>query len=236
VRVRQALEYAIDKKAMIQALLSGYGIVATGPIAPVLKQYYDSHVQQYPFDPAKALQLLKAAGYTKGSDGKLSKNGTPFTINFTAGQIRFLVPASELIQKYWQDLGITVNLKVLDWNTYIQQVVVKRSFEATFAWWSTPPDPDAFAYYSCDAAKSGFNLQGSCDPTLDAIMNAGRTAVKPAQRRKVYNQMQAKMAQELPLLFLFYPYSFNVMETKLHMPNTAVGFAIDHISDWYVSK
>jgi hypothetical protein len=48
--------------------------------------------------------------------------------------------------------------------------------------------------------------------------------------------MQVMMAKQLPLLFLFYPYSFNVMSTKLHMPKTDYGFAVDHISDWYVTK
>jgi peptide/nickel transport system substrate-binding protein len=236
VRVRQALEYAIDKKGMIQALLKGEGLVATGPIAPLQKAFYDPHVQQYPYDPTKAVQLLQQAGYQKGSDGTLTKDGKPFTIDFTAGQIRFLVPASELIQADWQKIGIKVNLKVLDWNTYIQQVVVQRSYQASFAWWSTPPDPDAAAYYACSAAKAGFNISAYCNPKLDSIMNAGRKATKTSDRKKAYDQMQVFMAQQLPLLYLFYPYSFNVMQKNLHSPSTGYAFAIDHISDWYVAK
>lgn len=236
VRVRQALNYAIDKKAMIAALLKGYGKVATGPIAPLQKAYYDANVQQYTYSPSKALKLLAAAGYKKGSDGTLTKNGQQLSIDFTAGQIRFLVPASELIQRYWQALGIKVNLKVLDWNTYITTVVVKRNYQASFAWWSTPPAPDMFSYYLCDAAKAGYNLSGYCNSTLDAAMNQGRAAVKLAQERKAYAKIQTMLAKQLPLLYMFYPESFNVMEKKLHVPHTGYGFAIDHISTWYVSR
>lgn len=236
LRVREALNYAINKKAMIQALLKGYGKVATGPIAPLQKAYYDGNVQQYPYDPAKALKLLEAAGYKKASDGTLTKNSQPFTIDFTAGQIRFLVPASELIQRYWQALGIKVNLKVLDWNTYISTVVVKRDYQASFAWWSTPPAPDMFSYYSCSAAKGGYNLSGFCDPALDAAMNKGRAAGTLSAEKAAYDKVQSMLAEELPLLYLFYPDSFNVMAKTVHAPHAGYGFAVDHISDWYVTK
>ncbi|HZS93461.1 MAG TPA: ABC transporter substrate-binding protein [Chloroflexota bacterium] len=234
LKVRKALDYAIDKKAMIKALLKGYGKVATGPIAPLQKAYYYSKVAQYPYDPKKALELLKQAGYKK-VNGTLEKNGKPFTINFTAGQIRFLVPASELIQRYWQALGIKVNLTVLDWNTYISTVVVKRDYQASFAWWSTPPAPDMDSYYACSAAKAGYNLSGFCDPTLDKAMNKGRAAIKLSAQQKAYNRVQQLLAEKLPLLYLFYPDSFNVMTKKLHAPHAGYAFAIDDISAWYVT-
>lgn len=235
-KVRAALDYAIDKKAMIKALLAGYGRVATGPIAPLQKAYYDSKVTQYPYDPKKALALLKQAGYTRGAGGALMKNGKQLTINFTAGQIRFLVPASELIQKYWQNLGIKVNLTVLDWNTYISTVVVKRNYEASFAWWSTPPAPDMSSYYSCSAAKGGYNLSGYCNAALDKAMAKARAAGSLSAEKSAYSKVQSLLAKDLPLQYLFYPDDFNVFSKKLHAPHAGYAFAVDDISAWYVSK
>ena len=83
-----------------------------------------------------------------------TRAASPFTIDFTAGQYGYLVPASELIQQYWQKIGITVPLKVLEWNTYIQQVVVKRDYAASFAWWIAPFDPDVYPYFSCSSGRS----------------------------------------------------------------------------------
>ena len=93
-----------------------------------------------------------------------------------------------------------------------------------------------FSYYSCEAAKGGYNLSGYCNPSLDKAMNKGRAAVKLAQQKKAYATVQTMLAKQLPLLYLFYPYSFNVMEKKLHTPHAGYGFAVDHISNWYVSK
>lgn len=236
VRVRQALQYAIDKKGLIQALLKGYGQVATGPIAPLQTYYYDSHVQQYPYNPGRALKLLKQAGYKKGAGGKLYKDGKPFTIAFTAGQYGYLVPASELIQHYWQKLGITVTLKVLEWNTYISQVVVGRHYQASFGWWIAPFDPDVYPYYSCSTAKVGDNMSDYCNHTMDAIMNQGRAAVKPAARKKIYDRMQVMMARQQPLLFLFYPIRFDAMTNNLHVPAVDYNIAVDQVSSWWVAK
>jgi peptide/nickel transport system substrate-binding protein len=234
--VRQALQYAIDKKGLIQALLKGYGQVATGPIAPLQSFYYNSHVKQYPYNPALALKLLARAGYKKGAGGKLYKGGQPLTIEFTAGQYGYLVPASELIQHYWQKLGITVTLKVLEWNTYIREVVVGRKYKASFGWWIAPFDPDVYPYFSCSTAKVGDNLSDYCNRKLDSIMNQGRAVVKPAARRKVYNRMQEMMAVQQPLLFLFYPLRFDAMTRNLHAPAVDYNIALDHMSSWWVAK
>lgn len=236
VRVRQALQYAIDKKGLIQALLKGYGQVASGPIAPLQKYYYDPNVKQYPYNPTLALKLLAQAGYKKGAGGKLYRGGKPFTIAFTAGQYGYLVPASELIQHYWQKLGITVSLKVLEWNTYISQVVVGRRYQASFGWWIAPFDPDVYPYFSCSTAKVGDNMSDYCNPALDRIMNQGRAVVQPAARKKVYDRMQALMAEQQPLLFLFYPLRFDAMAHNLHVPAVDYNIAVDHVSNWWVAK
>ncbi len=236
VRVRQALSLAIDKKGLIAAVLKGTGQVAGGPISPLQKYYYDANVTQYPYDPAKAVSLLEQAGYVKHSDGKLyDKSGKPLTISFTAGQYGYLVSASELIQQYWQKIGITVPFKVLDWNTYIQQVVVKRNYAASFAWWIAPFDPDVYPYFACSAAGVGENISNYCNPQLDSLMTQGRKVTDPAARKAVYTKMQQLMAKELPLIFLFYPDRFTAMSSRVHAPAVDYDIAIDNISDWTLS-
>ncbi len=235
VRVRQALDDAIDKNGLIQALLKGNGQVATGPIAPLQQAYYNPHVAHYPYNPQRALQLLAQAGYTKGRDGKLAKNGHPLTITLTAGQYGYLVPASELIQRYWQQLGVTVNLHTIEWNAYIQQVVVKRDYEASFVWWIAPFDPDVYPYYSCSNAFVGDNISNYCNPQLDSLMTQGRAVVAPAQRKRVYDRMQSLMAVQLPLLYMFYPQRFAAMSRTLHVPAVDYDIAIDNMADWTVS-
>ena len=167
VRVRQALLYAIDRPAIINSVLRGYGTVSNGPIAPMLKSFFVTDVPQYKYDPKKAQALLKAAGWNPGPDGILVKDGKPFEIDMPTGQFGYLVPATLLVQQYWKAIGIKANVKVLEWNAYIQQMFVNRNYEATLAWWSTPPTPDVTPYYASSAANTGNNIPNYKNPALD---------------------------------------------------------------------
>ncbi|MBX6351664.1 MAG: ABC transporter substrate-binding protein, partial [Clostridia bacterium] len=235
-RVRQALLMAIDRDAMIKDLLKGYGEVATGPIPPLQGQYYDKNAKLWPYDPEGAKQLLAQAGWTPGPDGTLQKDGQPFVIHMLAGQIRQLVPATLLVQHYWEAIGIKVTVDVLDWNSYIQKAIVNRDYEASLAWWSTPADPDVLSYYACSAAHTGNNIPNYCNPDLDRLLEQGRAATSEADRVQIYDQAQELLADELPYLYLWYPVDVVVHQKKLHVP--AGNYAVKglYTNEWYVER
>ena len=237
VRVRQALLYAINRPAIIDSVLKGYGEIATGPIAPLQQALYESEVPNYPFDPEKAKELLAEAGYTPGPDGILAKDGEPLNIAMPTGQFGYLVPATLLVQQYWKDIGVQADVQVLEWNTYIQQMFVNRQYEATLAWWSTPPTPDVSPYYASSAAEAGQNIPGYKSAELDEIMAAGRGATSEEAQVKTYREMQEFLAQELPYLYLWYPDIITVrnaqIEGMLDINNPA---AFQYASEWYVAR
>ncbi|GAA3410231.1 ABC transporter substrate-binding protein [Paenibacillus hodogayensis] len=236
VRVRQALLYAIDRDAIIKGVLKGYGKVATGPIAPIQEKYYNKNVKTYGYDPEKAKALLKEAGYTPGADGFLQKDGKTFEINMPAGQYGVLVQASQLVQDYWQKIGIKINLQVIDWNTYVQKVVGNRQYDATLCWWRAPVDPDVLAYYHSSSAGKGNNIPNYKNPALDKLLEAGRSAKTTEERVKIYNDVQAMTAEELPYLYLWYPTLAVATQKKLTVPKTTFIVAEDHITEWTVQK
>ena len=236
-RVRQALLYAINRPAIIDSVLKGYGQIATGPIAPLQGALYDSEVPDYPFDPEKAKELLAEAGWTPGPDGILAKDGEPLEISMPTGQFGYLVPATLLVQQYWKDIGVQVDVQVLEWNAYIQQMFVNRQYEATLAWWSTPPTPDVTPYYASTAAETGQNIPGYKDPELDKILAAGRKATDEAAQVKTYGQMQEYLAEQLPYLYLWYPDIISVRNVKIGgMPDINSAVAFQYASEWYVSR
>jgi peptide/nickel transport system substrate-binding protein len=236
VRVRQALEYAIDRNAIIKGVLKGYGQVATGPIAPVLSKWYDGNVQQYRYDPEKAKALLKEAGYTPGPDGILQKDGVPFVINMPTAQYGVLTPASELVQQYWKAIGVKVNLNVMDWNTYIQKTTVNAQFDATLCWWHTPADPDQYAYFASEAAGKGWNIPQYRNPELDQLFLKARAAATDSERKDALDKAQFLMAKELPYLFLWYPQIIVAYQKNLHIPNAPLIPAEDNIVDWEITN
>lgn len=236
VRVRQALLYAIDRPAIIASVLKGYGEVATGPIAPLQQALYNPDVPDYPFDPERARELLAEAGYTPGADGILEKDGEPLTITMPTGQFGSLVPATLLVQQYWQDIGVQADVQVLEWNAYIDQMFVNRQYEATLAWWSTPPTPDVTPYYASAAAEAGQNIPGYQNAELDEIMAAGRAAATEAEQVEVYGQMQEFLAEELPYLYLWYPDTITVRNRRLDgMIDLNNPAAFQYAAEWYVA-
>src|SRR5713226_8977501 len=107
VRVRQAFVYAIDRQAIINSVELGYGSIANSPITPALAAYYDpSLASKYPYDQAKAKDLLAQAGWTPGANGVLQKNGQPFRFTMDVGQRGVLEPVNALIQQDLKKVGV----------------------------------------------------------------------------------------------------------------------------------
>ncbi|MCR8629962.1 MULTISPECIES: ABC transporter substrate-binding protein [Paenibacillus] len=236
VKVRQALLYAIDRESIIKGVLKGYGSVATGPLAPIQEKYYNKNVKNYAFDPEKAKSLLKEAGYTPGADGFMQKNGQVLEVNMPAGQYGVLVQASQLVQQYWQKVGVKVNLQVIDWNTYVQKVVGNRQYDATLCWWRAPVDPDVLAYYHSSSAGKGNNIPGYKNAALDKLLEDGRKAKTTEERVKIYNDVQTLTAEELPYLYLWYPTMAVATQKSLTVPKTTFIVAEDHITEWTIQK
>ena len=238
VRVRQAFVYAINRKAIIDSVERGYGSIANSAISPALKAYYDpSLASKYPYDPEKAKALLKDAGWTAGADGVLTKNGQPFKFTMDVGQKGPLEPVNALIQQDLKKVGVQADLNTMEWNSYVQKVVVRRDYVATVNWWVYPSDPDVFPYYHSSAAGKGFNIPGFQDPKLDDILVRGQAASDLEKRKAVYKELQAYMADNEPYLFLWYPEEVDVFSKSLQgVPDLGLRDAMHYIGEWWLAK
>ncbi len=238
VRVRQAFLQAIDREAIIKSVEMGYGSIANSAIAPALAAYYDpSLAARYPFDPAKAKALLAAAGWTPGPDGMLVKDGKPFRFTMDVGQKGPLEPVNALIQQDLKKVGVAVDLNTMEWNAYIQKVVVRREYTASVNWWVYPSDPDVFPYYHSTAAGKGFNIPGYQDPKLDEILVRGQATSDVEKRKAVYRELQAYLTDTLPYLFLWYPQEIQVVNSDLRgVAEINLQDAIHYINEWWMVK
>lgn len=238
VRVRQAFVYAIDRKAIIDSVERGYGSIANSAISPALKAYYDpSLAGRYPYDAAKAKELLAQAGWTAGPDGVLSKDGKPFRFTMDVGQKGPLEPVNALIQQDLKKVGVVADLNTMEWNSYIQKVVVRRDYTATVNWWVYPSDPDVFPYYNSSAAGKGFNIPGFKDPKLDEILLRGQATSDLEKRKVVYKELQTYMADNLPYLFLWYPEEVDVISSSLRgVPDLGLRDGMHYIGEWWLAK
>ncbi|MCL6521459.1 MAG: ABC transporter substrate-binding protein [Firmicutes bacterium] len=239
VRVRQAILYAIDRKAIIASVEKGYATVANAPISPALKKYYDpSLAGLYPYDPAKARQLLAEAGWTQtNADGVLVKDGKPFHFVLDVGLKGDVLPVSQLVQQYLRKVGIDAQLNSMEWNAFIQKDVVQRSYDATINWWVYPADPDVLPFFISSAAGKGNNIPGYKDAKLDQLLVAGEQTSDPQARVEVYRRLQQYMAQTLPYVFLWFPQEVQVRNVRLHgVPDLGLRDAMEYVNEWWLSK
>lgn len=236
VNVRQALLTAIDRQALIDALIQGYGTVATGPIAPLLAALHNDDVAQHAYDPERALELMAAAGWTPGPDGILQKDGEQFIVDMPTASYAELTPASLLIQQFWADIGVQAEIETIEWNAYIQRVILERDYEASVAWWSMPPTPDVTPYFACSAAHTGNNIPNYCSEELDELLAAGRRALSAEDQQAAYYELQEYLAIELPYLYLWHPNIISVVRDNVEgMPEINAATAFQHAEEWYVA-
>ncbi|MEK3936319.1 ABC transporter substrate-binding protein [Sporosarcina sp. FSL W7-1349] len=238
VRVSQAITHAIDRQAIIDSVMQGYGTIAHGPITPDQEVYYTDEVEQYPYDVEKAKQLLAEAGWedTNG-DGIVEKDGKPFTITFDIAIQGDLERIAQLVQQYLIEAGIDVKLNVLEWNAMIQKDIIERDYEMLLNWWSYPTDPDVYAQYSSENAGTGNNIPGYKDPKLDELLSKGQATSDQEERAAIYREVQEYMSETLPYIYLWYPKELQLRNSKLKgLPDMYYGATLHYIHEWYLEN
>ena len=148
-KVRQALAYAIDKQAVLEAVTDKRGEPLSSPIPSFLGNWQNKNLKQWPYDPEKAKALLKEAGFTPGAGGILQKDGEPFTFAMSSDKGQ---PDREqvglMVQQYFKDIGVDAQLDLSDFNTYMGKWRQRREFEAVNWYYVVPSSPDLTAYWS----------------------------------------------------------------------------------------
>ena len=208
VRVRQALAYGLDKGAVISQILKGQGRPATSLIQPS-SWAYNPNVMTYPFDPAKAKQLLAEAGWKPGSDGILAKDGKPFKfVILTNSELAERKDITVLARQQWRDLGVDVEPQYLDNATFINDRVLKANFDAILLAGTVNLDPDYLRRNHASASiQAGSNFLHWSDPQLDALLAQGIRTPRQADRKPIYDQAQQIIAEQAPAIYLYHPFA-----------------------------
>ena len=200
VRVRQALDLAIDRETLVKTVFGGEYIAGNQFISPA-NPYYDKKVPVAKRDLARARQLLKDAGQPS------------FSFTLVVPPERDRQEASLILQAMWAEAGITANLQTQE-NVTMLQSGRKGDFEAYFTFWSGRPDPDGnvYTFATCKGAQ---NDQHYCNTDVDALLTKARQVAEPAERKKLYDQATEIMAKEVPRLILWHRRVFTGFSTRV---------------------
>lgn len=194
VRVRKAINMAIDKKAIISAVYLSTGIPATNPIPPTLWSYNKS-VKDDPFDPAAAKKALAAAGYPNGFTTDLWAMPVQRPYNPNAKRI------AELMQADLAKIGVKAEIKSYEWGEYRKRMQAGEHQMGMLGWTGDNGDPDNFlnTLLGCDSAKTnGSNVAKFCYRPFEELVQKAKVVSNPAERTKLYEKAQVIFKEQAP--------------------------------------
>jgi peptide/nickel transport system substrate-binding protein len=200
VRVRQAIDLAIDREVLIQTVFNNEYIPGNQWVAPT-NFYYNARLPVRKRDVAKARQLLKEAG----------QPNLAFTLIVPPERDR--QEAAQIIQAMLAEAGITMTIQTQE-NVTMLTNGRKGEFEAYFTFWSGRPDPDGnlFSHNTC---KGPQNDPRYCNAEFDALVTKARQTADPAERKKLYDAATEHLVRDLPRLHLWHRRVFTGYSARL---------------------
>ena len=193
VRVRQAMNLAVNKKSIIDAVYLGQGVAAIDPIPPTIWSY-NKDVKDYPYDPDGAKKLLAAAGYPNGFETDLWAMPVQRPYNPNAKRM------AELMQSDLAKIGVKANIVSYEWTEYQKRTKDGEHQTMLLGWTGDNGDPDNFlnTLLGCDAAKEGTNRARWCYKPFNDLVTAAKRTPNVAERTKLYEQAQVIFKEQAP--------------------------------------
>lgn len=205
IRVRQALNLSIDRQALVDILLFGHGRICTGPFMPGTEAF-NPLVKAPITDIKKAKELLAMAGYNES-------NPLTFTLTTSAGG---RANVAEILQYQLAKAGVDMKIRVLEWQAFLNTVILPRRFEAVLLAWSLGLKSDAYSiWHSESMRKGGFNFVGYKNDRVDTLIKEAEKTIDQEKFGQMYQEIFAQIAQDLPYLFLYIPNSLSVVNRTI---------------------
>ena len=237
VRVRQAINYAIDKQEIIDGVLLGLGLPVASPYKPGTR-WSNPKLQPYPYDPHKAIALLKEAGFEDHDhDGILDRDGQPLSFEILTNQNKEREMSAVLVQRRLKEIGIDVKIRVVEWATFISRFIKTGDFNVVLLGWGLGLEPDQFnIWHSSQQAPGQFNFIGYKNPKVDKLLEAGRLELNPDKRMKIYHDFSEILLEDSPVVYLFAGYGLPAIHKRVKgIDDPAPPAGIGHNSyEWYI--
>ncbi len=206
-RVRQALNQAIDRAGIAQAIFGGLAEPATGLMATALPYVTRTDSDLYTYDPAHAQSLLVEAGWTLGADGMLTKAGEPLAIDLVVDQSRLPQTAAiaEAVQAQFQAIGIALELRLYDYSGWLESYS-NNDFDLLMDFtWGPPYDPHTQLNGAFHTQADPTEVVSFASPELDALIDAALASTDAVARQALYDQIWQTVDDQAAAIPIVYP-------------------------------
>lgn len=210
--VRQAIAHAVDREGIIEYLLKGYAVPATGLLSPA-HWAYAADVATYGYDPERARALLDAAGFPDpDGSGSLPR----FRLVYKGSNLLIRRRFAEVFQEQLARVGIALELRTYEWGTLYADIR-RGNFQIYALAWVGVSDPDIYhsLFHSSMMPPRGNNRGGYVDPATDRLAERGRRTLDPQRRRQAYVALQQRLADLLPIIPLWWTPTVVVQSRRL---------------------
>ncbi len=198
--VRQALNYAINKQELSDGLYNG-NMVPAGGVLPPVDWAFNPDLKSYPFDPDKAKELLKQAGYDEAK---------PLSFTFMAYTVpRGYNPAGDrlatAVQEYWSAVGVQAEIQTAEWTQYRADARADKYQCLLGGWMGDNGDPDNFLYsLLAGASAGGANTSFYNNPEVDKLLTEAQQVTDQEKRKEIYHKAEQMIVDDAPWAFLGY--------------------------------
>lgn len=234
-KFRKAIAHAINKNEIIDGVLLGFGIPATGPLTP-LQPGYNSKITDFEFDIKKANEILDELGL-KDIDGDGIRNFNGKNIELVlitnhGNKIRELT--AQIIEQNLKKIGIRLSLRFIEWSSFINNYINKRNFDMVILGWALSFDPDQYLiWHSNETGPGKYNFVGYKNPVVDRLLKEGRTTFDIKKRKRIYSLIHRIIHDDIPYVFLFYPEALVTIHGRFKgVKQTKLGVTWN-MEEWY---
>jgi peptide/nickel transport system substrate-binding protein len=239
-RVRQALAYAVSRTDLLDVAEQGLASPQTSFVQPTNQRWVNTAVTSYDLDMATARQLLQDSGYALKNSQLVGKDGNPVKLQVlypTSSTPRGKIAA--YLQQQYKQLGIEVEVKGLDFNAYTDQVQNRHDFDISLAAYgggSLDPDLGPRAQLVTNGQQ---NVTGYSNPQVDELFKQAATTLDEAQRKRMYDQIQALVNADIPSHYLYALKSIDAFSRKVQGVTPRKGDRLDYndaLLSWSVAE
>lgn len=245
LKFRKAIAYALDKQTMINNVLHGIGAPQYAAMSKAAKFFYNPNVKQYPYNPQKAKELLKEAGFIDTNNDGILENPPLTPVEFillTNANNNERVDLGTIIQTDLRKIGLDVSFRPIDFNNLVNILNYTHKWDAVLIGLTGGIEPHGGKnVWATDGHLHLWNMNPeqvtSWEKEIDKLFNQGVQELDPEKRRKIYWQWQEIAAEKLPLIYTVNPKAiYAVRNTIKGIHPTAFGGVLHNIEEIWIEN
>jgi peptide/nickel transport system substrate-binding protein len=224
---------------MLKSFFNGQGTVISGPFAPG-SWAYNLDVKPLPYSPAEAERLLAEAGFTKGGDGVLVKDGQRLALSLKVP----IAQESEAVKRvvlafknYLGRVGAEIRVEFLEWQAWKEAVFVNQEFDVVFASWVFDDSADISSlFHSAEIGQWKNNFGGYSNPEVDSLLVEAKNTLDHEKRRTIYRRLHHLLAEENPYSFLWTLTNYAAYHRKVRAVQVHPYKFFSYADTWYIGE